>query len=107
MPSVYNDGQLKICKSKECTEIEKETHTCTLVLLKQKCSCIFFRFIEMPIRRHVQNESPRSKSVQSSQNDNRLNPLLFKSGKITKYVITKVNKKTGIFACNACLKFKA
>ena len=47
----------------------------------------------MPIGRHVQNQSPRSKSVQSSQNDNRLNPLLFKSGKITKYVITKVNKK--------------
>ena len=57
----------------------------------------------MPIRRHVQNESPRSKSVQSSQNENRLNPLLFKSGKITKRVITKVIKN-GTFAWNIFLQ---
>ena len=57
----------------------------------------------MPIRRHVQNESPRSKSVQSSQNENRLNPLLFKSGKITKCVITKVIKN-GTFAWNIFLQ---
>ena len=57
----------------------------------------------MPIRRHVQNESPRSKSVQSSQNENRLNPLLFKSRKITKCVITKVIKN-GTFAWNIFLQ---
>ena len=57
----------------------------------------------MPIRRHVQNETPRSKSVQSSQNENRLNPLLFKSGKITKCVITKVIKN-GTFAWNIFLQ---